>query len=110
MMDLQTMRRILGGRISNGQLYCPGPGHSRRDRSLSIKLSATAPDGFVVKTFSSKDDALACKDYIREKCGLPHWRPDTAQRFNGHEVKSQPDDNDQARMERARAIWSEAQE
>ena len=69
-MDLQTLQRALGGDISNGQLLCPGPGHSPADRSLSIKLNPNAPDGFVVHSFSG-DDPITCKDHVREKAGLP---------------------------------------
>ena len=73
-MDLQTLRRALGGDISNGQLLCPGPGHSPADRSLSIKLNPNAPDGFVVHSFSG-DDPLVWRDHVRKKLGLPEWKP-----------------------------------
>jgi hypothetical protein len=52
----------------------PGPGHSAADRSLSVKLDAAAPDGFIVTSFAG-DDALACKDYVREKLGLSPFKP-----------------------------------
>ena len=90
-IDLQTMQRKLGGSIYNNQLYCPGPLHSQSDRSLSIKLSATAPDGFVLNCFSPKDDPLKCLDYVRSKLGLPQWQPAT-------------------NTERALKIWNEAQD
>jgi RecA-family ATPase len=37
---------------------------------MSVRLDPNAPDGFVVHSFTT-DDPIACKDYIREKCGLP---------------------------------------
>jgi hypothetical protein len=63
--------RDLGGDLLPGgkQILCPGPGHSEHDRSLSVKLDASAPDGFVVKSFTG-DDPLACKDYVRDVLGL----------------------------------------
>jgi hypothetical protein len=35
-----------------------------------VKLSANAPDGFIVNSFST-DDFGDCRDYVREKLGLP---------------------------------------
>ena len=81
-MDLRTLQRALGGDISNGQLLCPGPGHSPADRSLSIKLDSNMPDGFVVHSFAG-DDPISCKDYIREKAGLPAFVP-KAKKGNGN--------------------------
>ena len=54
--------------------WCPGPGHSPQDRSLSIKLDRDAPDGFVTYSHAG-DDALKCKDYVRAKIGLEEWKP-----------------------------------
>ena len=47
MIDLRSLQRALGGEISGGQLLCPGPGHSPRDRSLAVRPSPDG-DGFVV--------------------------------------------------------------
>jgi hypothetical protein len=74
MLDLRTLQTTLGGEISGGRLLCPGPGHSRADRSLSVKLDADAPDGFLVHSFAD-DDPITCKDYVREKLGLPAFKP-----------------------------------
>src|SRR6516225_4022637 len=79
MLTLEALRKSLGGKITNGQLLCPGPGHSAKDESLSIKLDPGAPDGMVVYSFAD-DDPIVCKDYIREKCGLPPFKP----KGNGH--------------------------
>lgn len=61
---------LLGGDVSGGQVLCPGPGHTASDRSLSIRLDSGASDGFVVHSFAG-DDAIACRDYVRERLGLP---------------------------------------
>jgi RecA-family ATPase len=70
-MDLRTLVRALGGKVNGpGSMTCPGPGHkSPKDRSLSIKLDANNPDGFVVHSFAD-DDPIVCRDYVREKLGL----------------------------------------
>jgi hypothetical protein len=76
-MSLPSLEKIaaaLGGDVSNGQVLCPGPEHSAADRSLSVKLDPTAPDGFVVHSFSGDDD-IVCKDYVRGKLGLPPFEP-----------------------------------
>ena len=52
----------------------PGPGHSPKDRSLSVKIDTDAPDGFVVHSFSG-DDPIVCRDYVRERLGLPAFKP-----------------------------------
>ena len=75
MLGLKQIAASLDGEIRNGSVLAPGPGHSREDRSLSVKLDDNAPGGFVVYSFAS-DDPIACKDYVREKCGLPAWKPD----------------------------------
>jgi hypothetical protein len=74
MTDLAAIARALGGEVSSGQVLCPGPGHSVEDRSLSIKCDSTAPEGFVVHSFSG-DDPIACRDYVRKKLGLPEFEP-----------------------------------
>src|SRR6266487_2041044 len=73
-IDPRTIARALGGEISGRQILAPGPGHSRLDRSLSIRFDPAAPGGFVVHSFAG-DDPFACKDYVRERLGLPEWEP-----------------------------------
>src|SRR5436305_576588 len=73
-LTLQQVARALGGEVSNNQVLCPGPGHSAKDRSLSVKLDADAPDGFIVNSFAS-DNAIECKDFVRAKLSLPAFKP-----------------------------------
>jgi hypothetical protein len=74
MLDLDRLAQALGGEVSNGQVLAPGPGHSPKDRSLSVKLDPDAPEGFVIHSFAN-DDAIVCRDYVRAKAGLPPWKP-----------------------------------
>ena len=69
-LTLQSLARALSGVVCNGEVLAPGPGHSPKDRSLSVKLDPTSQDGFVVHSFAG-DDPLEARDYVREKCGLP---------------------------------------
>ena len=72
-ISLQELAQALGGEISNGQVLAPGPQHSPKDRSLAVKLSGTAPDGFVVCSFAGDDD-IECRDYVRAKVGGPAFK------------------------------------
>src|SRR5437868_14148035 len=71
--DLRSAARLLGGEVSGGQILCPGPFHSRIDRSLSVKRDANAPEGFLTHSFVG-DDVGACRDMVRDKLGLPGWK------------------------------------
>jgi hypothetical protein len=74
-LDPRAIAHALGGSVVNrNSVAAPGPGHSRADRSLSIKLVPGAPDGFVVYSHAG-DDPIHCRDYVRERLGLPSWRP-----------------------------------
>jgi uncharacterized protein DUF3631 len=72
--SINRVAEILGGEATGSEALVPGPGHSTEDRSLSIKVDAGAPDGFVVHSFAG-DDAIACRDYVRKKLRLPEFEP-----------------------------------
>jgi hypothetical protein len=80
--DLRAIARAVGGEISGRQVLAPGPGHSPRDRSLSIKIEPTAPGGLLVHSFAG-DDPIVCRDYVRRKLGLPEFEPKKAKKVNG---------------------------
>lgn len=76
--SLHEIAHALGGNVSNGQVIAPGPGHSPCDRSMSVKLSAASPDGFVA--FSHCGDAWRdIRDHIRQRLSLPadSWKRET---------------------------------
>jgi hypothetical protein len=77
--SIQTIAEMLGGEVRGDHVYAPGPGHSADDLSLSVLLDANAPEGFVVHSFAG-DDALVCRDYVRDKLGLPRFE---AKKKNG---------------------------
>jgi Toprim domain-containing protein len=119
--DLRSLARALGGEISGRQVLAPGPGHGRLDRSLSIRFDPAAPGGFVVHSFAG-NDPIACKDYVRERLGLPEWEPGDEQdrridplrraRFDrtamDREATKRPrSEDDLLRIKRARALWTE---
>jgi hypothetical protein len=84
--SLATIATIFGVEHTPGarSLNVPGPGHSEADRSLSIKLDPAKPDGFAVYSFAG-DDPIQCRDYVRERLGMPKWQPNGA--GGGHAVE-----------------------
>lgn len=97
-------------------------GHSRKDRSLSIRIDPSAPDGFLLHSHAG-DDWRAARDYVRGKLGLPEWQPGDEQNRRVHptqrrafdeaavnrEAERRPrTEDDNLRITRARAIWDEA--
>lgn len=73
-LDPISVADALGGKASGNQISAPAPGHSKHDRSLSVKLDPNAPDGFVVKAHAG-EDPLEMRDYVRRKLGLGEWQP-----------------------------------
>lgn len=72
MISIRQAAALLDGDINGGdQVLCPGPNHSRNDRSLSVRFSA---DGFTVHSFASNNWS-ECRDYVRERLRLEPWRP-----------------------------------
>jgi hypothetical protein len=94
-ISLKSIAHILGGEVKGNQALVPGPGHSRKDRSLSITISGSGDD-IVVHSFAS-DDPIECKKYVREKCGLPAFKP------NGKGVRFSEADIERAVMAAAQA-------
>jgi AAA domain len=73
MLSLQEIAHILGGDVSGNQVLCPGPGHSKGDRSLAVKFDPADPNNPIVFSHAG-DDPLTCKDYVRDRLGLPPFR------------------------------------
>jgi len=74
-MDVRTLAKALAGDVAGRDtVLAPGPGHSRKDRSLAVRLDATAPDGFFIFSHAG-DDWRVCRDYVRDRLGLPRWEP-----------------------------------
>lgn len=104
MFSLSELVRALGGEATGGQVICPGPGHSSRDRSLCVRLSASAPSGFLCYSFAG-DSFEDCQAYIRGRLGLepdgyrtrkPNWsRP------------ASTNDDDQRKRAAALVLWDE---
>jgi putative DNA primase/helicase len=72
MSALRSMAAALGGDVVKGKgglfVLCPGPGHSAKDRSLSVSPSATDPDGFVCYSHA-KDAWQDCRKHVLARIG-----------------------------------------
>lgn len=99
--SLASAARALGGDVVRGAILAPGPGHSRHDRSLSVRFDPAAPGGFVVHSFCG-DDPLACKDHVRAVLGI---RQDTPPRL----IAPRPEKpQDTSTGELAARLWRES--
>jgi len=101
-LDLRTLQAALGGNISCGQLLCPGPNHSTKDRSLAVK--PTASGGFIVHSFAG-DDWRECQNYVRERLGLP--REQRRDQLLYPPRRTHPPSAPRQNIERARRLWAE---
>jgi hypothetical protein len=121
MIDLRHVAHALGGELRGKQVNCPGPGHSSRDRSLSVRLSFTAPDGFICHSHAG-DDWQACRDHVRTRLGLLSWQPGDEQErriypsrlgefdrkaINRDSEQRPRTEDDLIRVKRAQALWNE---
>ena len=105
--DPREVARGLGGNVSGRNVVAPGPGHSRTDRSLSIKIDPAAPDGFIVYSFAG-DDATACRDYVRAALGLSVWERRSEQPLSSR-LRLARGTMMQQNVRSRCAIWNEAQ-
>lgn len=70
-LDIRTAAHLLGGEPHGNRVSCPGPGHSKKDRSLSVTFTA---DGFHTTSFAG-DDFRDCRDHVKACLGLSDVRP-----------------------------------
>lgn len=106
--DIRTIAAALGGSICGRSVSCPGPGHSRDDLSLSVTVSAKAPDGFLVHSHAG-DDPLHCKDYVRTRLGMPGFSTSQRGRIDVQPQPARPP-GDKVRIRNALRPWAEARD
>jgi hypothetical protein len=105
-VDARTVAVALGGDvIGRDSVLAPGPGHSRKDRSLSIKLCAGAPKGFIVHSHAG-DDWRDCRDLVCARLQLnllhSHRGPRVARKQN--------DDDNAERIKWALRVWNQSRD
>lgn len=118
LLDAHAVARALGGEVTGrDRVQAPGPAHSSKDRSLSIKLEPNAPDGFLVHSFAG-DDPIACKDHVRQALGLPAFSParyrprrsetSSARGRVGGQRHAPTENRSAKQLSKARHLWKQA--
>ena len=96
-MNMRALARTLGGEpCGRNRVLCPGPGHSKADRSLSVIFNGGA--GPVVHSFAG-DDWRLCKNHVRALLGGAAYVWSTPQQRER--------DRDDERTAIARTLWSQ---
>lgn len=113
-ISLPEIARALRGKVVGNQVLAPGPNHSAKDQSLSVRLSPGSPDGFIVFSHAG-DDFRTCKDYVAAALGMSvdRWRQDRpldpAEEARRIKARQQAEAQERAdiarRQQRAIAIW-----
>jgi putative DNA primase/helicase len=66
-LNIKAAAQVLSGDVvGRNRILCPGPGHSRRDRSLSVTF---LDGGFVTHSFAG-DDFRDCRDHVKAVLGI----------------------------------------
>lgn len=78
-IDVSWAAKVLGGRVERpDRIRVPGPNDKKRGRnddSLMVFFGDDRPEGYEVYSHSG-DDWRVCRDYVRDRLGLPAWKPD----------------------------------
>lgn len=102
-MNVAHLAKLLGGDVAGrDRVLCPGPGHTSKDRSLSVTLSGR---DFIVHSFAG-DDWQECKDYVRSIVGQGGVYLKPAQ--DRPDLRHDGAADEAERTARALALWSEA--
>src|SRR5260221_4656678 len=109
-LEPRDIALAMGGTVTGKtSVLVPGPGHSRSDRSLSIKIDPTAGGRFVVHSFAG-DSPIYCRDYVRAALGLSGLRSVGNQRSRRGRLAEPsigyPSDNSAFAL----GLWHEARE
>jgi putative DNA primase/helicase len=103
---LRAWARALGGDVVGSQILCPGAGHSPRDRSLSVTISATSPDGFLAHSHCG-DDWRDCRDHVRARLGIdPDGWKDKNRPVQRPQTIIKPDEENADRIAAALHLWN----
>lgn len=105
LVDLHSLARALGGEVCRNQVLAPAFGHSRKDRSLSVRFDPHAPDGFLVHCFGA-GDPRAEKDRIRAILGLRQSEQHSCRALKS--LVAEPECK--SRIAQALAIWQQGQD
>ena len=72
--DAQAIASALGGEAREAAFSRRVRDTARRTEASPSRLIRPRPKAFVVHSFAG-DDPIVCRDYVRQKCGLPEFKP-----------------------------------
>lgn len=99
--------RALGGEVRGGRVYFPGPDHTPDDRSAWFKRDPYATDGYIVGSFSPRDDWRTIKDLVRERLRLQRQPTHTVRPLPPRPT-AEPDLDQRGKAQAALAIFEAA--
>ena len=98
--NIRSAAIALGGDIAaRNRVLCPGPGHSRKDRSLSVTFSG---DSFICNSFAG-DDWRECRDHVKSLLG---WSDDKPRPVANDNAPPPIDIDSLKKQNDALSIWS----
>lgn len=80
MVTLETLHSALGGKICGKRLRIPALGRAKTDRSVSIWLEESAPNGYALKCFRTGDDQAKHRHFVNAEAKLGPDRRTDAER------------------------------
>lgn len=80
MVTLETLHSALGGKICGKHLRIPALGRPKTDRSVSIWLEESAPNGYALKCFRTGDDQAKHRHFVNAEAKLGPDRRTDAER------------------------------
>jgi len=108
-LTLDELAHRLGGEVHGQNVLVPGPGHSPADRSLSIRIVPTAPDGFIVHSFAG-DPPMECRDHVLSAIGAGRGKSKRPPSSSKLPYSLTPDRNAERRSAFALKLWNEGRD
>lgn len=107
-MTAPVIARALDGIVTGrNSVLAPGPGHSRHDRSLAIRIDPTTPEGFLIYSHAG-DDWKACRDHVKAVLGLSNQGNSNHLCRNPYAMQSRRHSAELAQKTRvASALWNQ---
>jgi len=107
-LDLIAIARILRGEVRGGEVLCPGPGHSSKDRSLAVRFLPDARGGFLLHSFAG-DDPYTCRQHVRAALGIEGRRSGKTTELK-RQWRATGDRQMEARIAAAKHLWYQSQD
>ena len=106
-VNTREVAAALSGDVTGqNSVSAPGPGHSRKDRSLSVKLCTGAPGGFITYSHAG-DDWRDCRDFVSARLQLNLPRSCRI-RISGQRVARKQNNDHAERIHLSLRLWNQS--